>query len=355
MRPVPVASADELTPDWLTDAIGSAGVTGTVTGVECVPIGTGQMSGSYRLRLTWSEDASPDAPRTLVAKLPSPDPQVSAKAGPAYVSETRFYAELAPRLPVPTARCWYAVVEEKGSTFTLLLEDCAPAEQGDQIEGCTPVEAAAAVRAIGALHAATWGDADIAALPYLAPLGASIAPGLQSVMAALVDAFVEHTEIPADDACVLHAFADRTEAWFALRAERFALLHNDFRLDNLLFHPDPHAARPVTVVDWQSFACGLPARDVAYFTCTGMEVGVRREIERELVAVYRAGLEAGGVPAAETSDVWEDYVVGLFQGPLICVLGSLNSTPTERGNEMFRVMTARTCAAIRDHDALDRL
>ena len=53
-----------------------------------------------------------------------------------------------------------------------------------------------------------------------------------------------------------------------LKAEpNYALMHGDYRLDNMLFDPD---RTRITVVDWQTDGIGLPGRDLAYFTATSL-------------------------------------------------------------------------------------
>lgn len=353
---VPVLGVHELTPDWLTEALVGDGRDGVVEAVTPRPIGTGQMSGSFRLNLTWSPSSGPDLPRSVVAKLASPDPAIRATAGAsAYTAECRFYADLADALPVPTPRCWYAGMADDASCFTLLLEDCSPAEQGDQIAGCSIDEARAAIEAVAALHAATWCAPTMRDLPFLLRFDGEIAAPLQDFFVGLVPAYVERLAITAEDAAVLAEFAAGLAGWLTARPERYSLLHNDYRLDNLLFDPRDSAMRPVTVVDWQTLSTGLPARDIAYFLGTGLLPEHRREAERDLVSAYSAKLAAAGVSTSDRAQLWEDYIVGLFQVPLISVLGAMTSAATDRGDEMFRTMTARAATAIRDLDALDLL
>ena len=52
-----------------------------------------------------------------------------------YEREVRFYAEVAPRIGGPVARCYHASYEPETGVFTLLLDDAAPAEVGDEIRG----------------------------------------------------------------------------------------------------------------------------------------------------------------------------------------------------------------------------
>ena len=64
--------------------------------------------------------------------------QLAAAAGvPAstvrfYEREIRFYRELAPRIGGPLAQCHAALFEPQEGWFTLVLEDVAPAVQGDR-------------------------------------------------------------------------------------------------------------------------------------------------------------------------------------------------------------------------------
>ena len=51
---------------------------------------------------------------------------------------------------------------------------------------------------------------------------------------------------------------------------------------------DP-ARSTVTIVDWQTLAVGLPARDLAYFTGTSLDPEVRAASEQDLVAAPSVG------------------------------------------------------------------
>jgi hypothetical protein len=137
-------SPAELTPEWLSAALGGA----AVESFELEAIGTGQMSESTRVRLAY-RGAAVNGPASVVMKSASTD-ENSRGTGVGlgiYEREVRFYSELAPRIGGPLARCHLAQIDATA------LHDPArdrPSEQGDQI-------AAAAWRrhvAIGAARAA---------------------------------------------------------------------------------------------------------------------------------------------------------------------------------------------------------
>ena len=147
-RTAPVPLIDDVTADWLTDALGRP--------VHAAPreiVGTGQMGSCYRLRLE-GDSALPD---TVLVKLPLEDPDARAIMAFGYTNEIRFYAEIASTVDIRVPECHYAVLGEAG-TFTLLLEDLAPAQVGDQLAGCSPAQAKAAVVNLAGLHGPRWND-----------------------------------------------------------------------------------------------------------------------------------------------------------------------------------------------------
>jgi aminoglycoside phosphotransferase (APT) family kinase protein len=191
----------------------------------------------------------------------------------------------------------------------------------------------------------------------MAPAGEADGEVLADVLRSATGIFCDRYEDRLDpaDSDVLRAVPEAIAGWTAARGERFAPVHGDYRLDNLLF-PDasgPAATGRVAAVDWQTVSLGLPARDVAYFLETSLTVEDRRRHEDDLVAAYHRALEAHGVSGHPLDACLDDYRFALLQGPLITVLGAAYSRRTDRGDDMFMAMAARSCAAVRDHRTLD--
>src|SRR5262245_33386425 len=142
-----IPGPDDVTPEFLTRCLRAAGhPTASVLGLRGKRIGTGQIGQCIRYELELGA-GSGDAPSTLVGKFPSDDPR-SRQTGVLlgnFWKEVSFYRELQPRLGIRTPRCYYAEIRERGPEHALLLEDLAPATQGDQLRGCTPEVARAAV------------------------------------------------------------------------------------------------------------------------------------------------------------------------------------------------------------------
>ena len=175
-----VAGGSDLTAGFLTRALAARFGGVAVTTVELVRVGTGQVSDTYRLHLTYDAagGAGLDAaapPATMIAKVPAADPasRGAARAFRTYEIEASFYRELAPGLPVALPECFYAAYDAAPDEYVVLLADLGSAEPGDQLAGLSPDDAAAAIGELAALHAAGWEPRG----PGRAALAESVKPG----------------------------------------------------------------------------------------------------------------------------------------------------------------------------------
>lgn len=353
-RPTPeiVESPADLTPAWLTAALESAGLDVVVRAFRSDAVGTGQMAHNERIFLEY-ERACEGAPKTLVGKFPSPnDASRASGARGGYRAETRFYTDLATRLEVATAACYYGAVAPDQQTFTLLLEDLAPRQQGDQIAGASDDEIEAAVRNLAGLHAPFWGDPSIESLDWMtSAIGDEYAVFIEMGTPAFIDRY--HDRLGAEDIETLRAFASGVKQWVARRPAPRTLVHGDYRLDNLMFESTAEGVR-VAAVDWQTLSVACGGQDLAYLLGNSSPPEQRRAHEERMLGAYREAMAELGVEL-DAEKVRSDYVYGTFQGPSITMLGSLAVGQTDRGDEMFMAMAARSCAQIRDLDALSLL
>jgi hypothetical protein len=339
-------TVDDITPAWLSEALGQP-----VDAVTAERIGTGQIGATHRLSITHANDAA--GPDRLVAKLAAEDPSARAPVAEGYRKEVAFYAHLLPTVAVRTPGCWYAAISDDATTFTLLLDDLAPAQPGVQANGCTVAEAMAAVRNVAGLHAPRWNDASLAEYDFLSFTDETAAAFVGDMHVDATERFVARYAdvLDSDDAATMKGAAAATASWLTARPEPFALIHGDYRLDNLMFDP----AGAVAVVDWQTLNLGPPARDVAYLLGTSLEVAERRAHEAGVVRAYYDEIVARGVDDYDADQCFEDYRLGQLQAPLITVFGCEYATAvrTPQADAMFLAMARRSCAAIRDLHVLD--
>lgn len=355
-EPVPQIVADpaDVGPEWLTQVLRARGWDVTVVAVDREPVGTGQMAHNERFRLAYAVPVD-GVPTSVVGKFPSPsDMSRAAGAAGGYRNEVRFYTDLAERLAVRTPVCHYGAVNDESTEFTLILEDLAPARQGDQLQGCTPEQLFAAAENLAGLHASMWCDPALRDLDWI-----NSAVGDQTVMIVqlFVPMFLERyaARLSPDAKRVLERFGAGVESWLGGESERFTIVHGDYRLDNLMFAPATDAADPVAAVDWQTISIGCGGRDLAYLLGTSVDPPVRREVEHDVRRAYLARLEALGVAGYTASELEVDERHGSFQGPFITMLGAIAVGQTDRGDDMFMAMAERSVAQVLDLGALDLL
>ncbi|WP_433502075.1 aminoglycoside phosphotransferase family protein [Pseudonocardia halophobica] len=332
--PAPVADPAAVTPEWLTGALGGPA---RVTTVRAERIGTGLVGQSVRFHLTW--DTPGAGPATVVGKFPSPDPKSRerGRAGGEYRREVRFYQRLAAGAGLRLPGCRLASYDEATGDFTLLLDDLAPARQGDQLAGCTPDEAAAVLAEAARLHAAYWADPRLDAEDWLrrphpereatGALLTRLWPGFQAEYG---------PDLPAGGAELGARFVETLPVWAERDTAPRCLAHGDLRVDNVLFG----AGRPV-VVDWQTVGQASAASDVAYLLGASLTVADRRAHEDALLAGYHRALTAHGVQDYPLARLREDHRRAALCGVGMTIGASMLVGVDDRGRRMFATMAER--------------
>lgn len=346
----PTDEIAEIDPDWLRAALGER-----PTSVRTERVGTGQMGQSWRLSIEWA-DPDTTRPRSLVAKMAGGDPSTRTLIADGYRNEFLFYTAVRPTVAIRSPQCWYATITEDNTSFVLLLDDLAPAVPGVQARGVTVDEALVAVRNLAGLHGPRWADHSLLELDGLALPTADGAQFHAQVLTGAIPQFVEHfaTHLGPEDEATIATVPDNLVAWITARLDRFTLIHGDYRPDNLMFMPDGSV---VTTLDWQTLGLGLAGRDIGYFLATSLEPDARRANERRLVEAYHEALCDFGVGDFTLDTCFEDYRLGVAQGPLITILGAVYATaaPSAESDAMFAAMITRSCAAIRELDPFSLL
>jgi aminoglycoside phosphotransferase (APT) family kinase protein len=345
--PLP-ATPSQITAAWLESVMGV-----DISSVRVEAVGTGQTAATYRIIPTYRRPSQ--GPRSLIAKLPSQDQDVRDRVALGYRAEHAFYTRVADTVDVPLPQVYHCDIASDGSEFVLLLSDLDPAVQGDQIRGCTETEARLAVEALAGLHGPRWCDPAWLSLDgvTMPKADADIARGMRELAHTALDMTLDGLgdRISKQDRSTLAESADLVEGWLQIHPERYCLLHGDYRLDNLLFDPTTGS---VTVVDWQTIAVGLPARDLAYFLGTSLDSDVRQAVETDLVKTYHRRLLSHGVTDHYSAgECWDDYRVGMLQVPLLTTFGYAFTSVTDRGDEMVLAMMTRGCEAIRHLEAIE--
>ena len=235
----------------------------------------------------------------------------------------------------------------------IVLEDLAPAEQGDQIAGCTAEQAELVMDEAAKLHAPRWDDPTLAELAVAEPStlgrhGVAPASGTASSPATATRSHPRRSRKGSGSWSAVAALQD-------LRPLVPTAIHGDFRLDNMLFDESVHA-RPVTVVDWQTVHIGSGPQDVAYFIGNAFaDVADRREHQERLVRTYHERLVERGVKGYTFDECWLEYRRHAHASLIMAIAASMLVGRTERGDRMFMAMADRSAQLAIDVDAFGAL
>jgi hypothetical protein len=355
---IPIIRPEAITPDWLSAVLRAGGVEARVADFSAKPVGTGQIGQSIRFALDYEKPA-PDAPASLVGKFPSPGEESRATGAALgnYIREVNFYKHLAPTALIATPRCWFTDVDPATHEFVLMMEDLSPAEQGDQLKGCTVEQARLAVREAANLHASHWNDAAIEDLAWVSGTRAAGAAGSADPNAVVVlwQAFcARYGERVSSDSRRVGDALVANFGRYAMHQGPKSLVHIDYRPDNMMF-ATPAGGRPLTVLDWQSLAFGLGVTDVAYFLAGALPRETRRALEKDFLREYHERLRALGVKDYDFDALWRDYRSRAFALFTVAFYASMIVTQTPRGDDMFMQMLASATHQVLDLDSLDFL
>lgn len=333
----PIRTRSDISAEWLAPVLSRPDL--KIATIDA--IGTGQMSQCYRVTLGDGD--------SVVIKLASDDAtsRATGVGMGAYAREISFYRELAGRIEGALPRCWYAGIDDEG-WFTLVLEDVADAQPGDQIIGCGLEDARLAIRALASVHAPVLGDPHLGTAPWLN----QASPLNQGLLEMLLPGFLERyrDRIAPEHADVCREFVAVLDAWSSDRRAPLGLVHGDYRVDNLLF-----GATSCHVVDWQTVSWGPAMLDISYFLGGSLPLEQRRAHEETLMREYYDALLAHGVTGLAWEQAWNEYRRQTFHGLVMTIAASMVVVRTDRGDDMFMTQLARNAQQVLDLDALSLL
>ena len=333
-------SEQMLTSEWWSGVFGAPVTAGAV-----VRIGDGLVGMNLRVQLT---SPDPAVPASVVVKLPTLDPTSLATAVSLrnYEREVKFYREIAPTVDIRVPGCLHVEWDETTHGFVLVLEDMAPAEQGNQITGCDVDRARAGIDQMVRLHGPRWDDATLWDIDWVQRRGSKEDGEMLAMLYAMVkQGFLAVHGDAVRSACgdegidLIHALGEALVPYVVNRDGPMTVTHGDFRLDNMLFGTADGVV-PCAVVDWQTPTHGYGPSDLAYFLGAGLVVEDRRRHEESLLAAYQAGLANYGVSA---DSAWLDlqYRREAVAGVIMAVVASQIVQRTDRGDLMFEAMATR--------------
>lgn len=296
--PLPLA-IEEISAEWLSEATGHAVISARV--VEIIE-GT-----STKVRVAVEAE---DLPETLIVKggFEAHSPSMAEM----YANEARYYGRIAPVLPLPGPRCWFAGSDPNSFQSLVVIEDMDRANV-TWLHGQRPQAPAAVARRLEVLaefHASSWTDAGALPSPEFDWLGGRFSDwSMTYVERYLVAEVWDHYCRSPRGAAVSVRLHDRE--WMAQAFTDFrrieetgprCIIHGDTHLGNLFEWPDGSPG----FLDAQP-ARSNPILEVAYHITAALDLADRRDAEQVLLAGYLAGLGLRGVVPPSFDQAWLWY------------------------------------------------
>jgi aminoglycoside/choline kinase family phosphotransferase len=360
MKEIP-QNISHITREWFNDVLLPSDIFDRtcVTAVESESLGpgAGYIGQLYRLNLDYDK-LSDTAPKKIIAKLSSADPEVRASLHQSgvYETEVRFYQELAAQAGIPTPRCYFADIDNETGYSLLLLEDLGHYRGINFSNGCTLSEAQLVVDKLAQFHAKWWLNDQLKPKKYLKPHDHNAQywqEGFQQwwpKLATNIHNLVPEVDIPSD----FIKLGDRlapflSQAFAQMSMGPITLVHKDTHSNNLFFGRQPDD-KPLVVIDWQMAGYGKGIADVTHFIVASLPVEHRRKYERYLIAEYHKTLQAHGVSDYSLPQCWADYEQSYFKNMhVLALLVSFLDTTSAQGKQLLRDLVPRVVSFSQDH------
>ena len=344
----------EVSTEWLSDVLNQP-LAGFIP--HQIGQGVGIMGDIFRVELQYAEER-PTGPSTVVVKLPSsfPENREQGVALGMFEAEVRFYNELANEMSAGLPKIYRADIETGTARFVIVMEDLSGLTMVDQHVGVTLDQAQAALRVLAAAHAVWWDNAEDNRINWIPSMVGPRIEFVDGLLVQLLEPFAEKftAHLPPGTMAVYEAFAGNYLNITKTIAARspWTLVHQDFRVENMLFGNDR-----VAVIDWQGIGRGPGAYDLSYFLGGSMESELRRQHEPALLSTYHDALKHAGVENYDYEALEEDYGLAHFMGGLATsmVVGGGMDLSNDRGMQLCVTMASRHGLAALDHGGADRI
>jgi hypothetical protein len=339
--PVPETLEELLSPSWLTAALAPR-----FPGIEVTSVTPGPVISRVSTNARFEIHCAGGVPAGLSPYLCGKGyfTEVGKFARNAGEPEVCFYRDLVNSSRIRTLKSVYADIDPETYHGVVITEDVV-VEGGtflDALSDYTPDQTAASLEELAKLHAATWGDAKLASLPWLAPRFegytqvrglAEISGNFEGPIGKGVPDRVRDAERLYNTYCAMARELASASPW--------CVIHGDAHVGNLFLD----AANKPSFVDWQLVQRGPWYIDVGYHIASTLTIDDRRRTERELLRHYLDRLAAEGVEGLDWDDAWRDIRRGMLHGFYLWGI-TLKVDPA-----ITTALLERLGAAVDDHDA----
>jgi hypothetical protein len=339
----------DVTPEWMTAAIGGRHPAAHVSDVALITIDNGT---NRRARFGLRYDAG-SGPDVVFAKAEGQYREVHAQNGNMF-NEAELFASGVP-LPVDHPLPYKVIIDRPALDYVIVMEDVTRrgADPRDATRPMTLDQVANGLRGLARLHSEYWGFSETthpnlawaqtfeATDGYGAPLVRSVPTGLARATGHVPD------DVMALDAETMVSYLARFLR--SLTRGPVTLLHADPHIGNTYVLPD----NDVGFLDWQVARRGNWSHDVGYFVVSALTVDDRRRSEADLVEEYRKALEVPSDARPTPEDAWLRYRASAAYG--LPVWLATMSSGSAQSTDVCLALCERYGAAFVELDAVGAL
>lgn len=354
------ADVSQLTPEWLTAALGRSVHGAEVTSFK---LGTGSDGTSSRraISVTWNDvGRRANLPTHVFAKsTPSLVNRLLVGVTGAAGAEALFYSSIRQHLPIGAPEGYFGAWDPRTCRSIVLTEDIAVGRGATFADASTMyVDRSAAegmVTEMANYHGALWEDPRLDtewatitdAETWQKNFNAKTAFDRGAILGMRLADEEVPTELHARKSEIRSAFM--TSLAYNVHGPR-TLLHQDVHPANWFRLPDGS----LNLYDWQGIAKGGWALDVSYALSAALTVEDRRAWERDLLALYLDRLGAAGGKPPAFDDAWLAYRQQMFHGFIFWTYTFLvGKVAPLQPDAHVRAMIRRTSRAMVDLESLD--
>jgi hypothetical protein len=327
---------DDVTADWMTDALAEAQPGTVVSSIAIEQVIHGSLT---KVLLAIDFAANPHAiPSSLYLKAAFEDHGIPTSVR----SEAVFYAIGQPEVDMSTPEPYAAVYDDEHGVVVMENVVATGATITDPRVGWSVDLVADGLAQLASLHARWWGDGRVPGIPDFEGSNA-----LGAIL--MAEGYWESCVGGPTGVHVPEAFRDRersrpmVEELWRLDTERpLAFCHGDAHLGNTFVTADGGAG----FLDWGGVKAGHWAREVCYFLAGALDPEDRRTHEVTLLEGYLAALVAYGVvDPPNWDDAWLSYRRHYLHG-LLWFLCPTQMQPVD----IINANVERFAVACTDHD-----
>ncbi|MYF12313.1 MAG: phosphotransferase [Gammaproteobacteria bacterium] len=337
-----LSSIDQIDSRWLASVFAPAGIdVPAISSFRVAPLGAGNTGTTVKVSLEY-EVSGAAAPASVVCKF-HPDDQAkieAIKSAGVFLTETNVQKLLAEHCEAAIPECYFVAVADDGGQFNMVSEDLSEkCELGDQINGCSIVEARAAILELARLHRQFWNEPRLNDLEWIRPRMPFPENGLELLDDRLCQLLTEEQHD------VVKQAAPRIYDWLALEPDNQTLIHVDCRVDNLLFDQNNSTSPQAYLIDFALVSVGDAVADVAYFLTSSLSPEDRLACEADLLDMHTREI-ARKDPAYTIEKAMASYRENIVSSLYLTMVAAMGVPDAPHKRLLLRRLFERNCAAL---------